>query len=208
VRTFAKQPRPAWMTAVAAEGPLTGKEQARAVFDSLDKPKLRLIAVAEQRGLCAFCMGRIRADGDGASAIRLAHRVPISTDPTLALTWTNLVASCSSPHSCDERQGSHCLTVDPVLPATTVDQLRYERRAGKEGLWLVSDDPVLANDLEKLGLNDGDLPRLREEAWKAFQVRARARHPKGNAEGRKKLLAAETKDMPLRPYFGVLQAKA
>lgn len=196
------------MTESAAAGPIAGKEQARAVFDSLDKKALRPIAVAEQQGLCAFCMGTIRAEGHGTSAIRLAHRVPISSDHTLALTWTNLLASCSSPYSCDERQGSHRLTIDPVLPATTVDQLRYERRNAQSGLWLTSDNPDLADDVEKLGLNGGDLPRLREEAWKAFQVRARQRFPKGNAEGRKKLLAEE-KGLPfLYPFLGVIEAKA
>lgn len=196
------------MTEIAAAGPITGKEQARAVFDSLDKKALRPITVAEQQGLCAFCMGTIRAKGHGTSAIRLAHRVPISSDHTLALTWSNLLASCSSPHSCDERQGSHRLTVDPVLPATTVDQLRYERRNAQSGLWLTSDNPELADDLEKLGLNGGDLPRLREEAWKAFQARALRRFPKGNAEGRKKLLAEEKRLAFLYAFFGVIEAKA
>ena len=50
-------------------------------------------------------------------------------------------------------------------------RLQYERRLPLDGLFITSNDAGLKLDVEQtLGLNSGDLPALRESAWKAFCV--------------------------------------
>ena len=56
-----------------------------------DKDALRTFLVREQRGLCCYCMARVRADRD---AMKIEHWHSQSGHPQEQLDYTNLLASC------------------------------------------------------------------------------------------------------------------
>lgn len=187
-----REPATVTETRAAKTTDLSKSKPARAAFDQLEKATVREALAREQGALCAFCMLPIdpRAEApptEGARpepTMKIAHRTPIDVDSTQALTWNNLLGSCdggqrSRGHrrTCDWAQGSAALAVDPTL-AGSCAKLRYERREAHTGLFITSDDPAMKVDVEdKLRLNSGDLPRLRQEAWEAFCAQQRKRAP-------------------------------
>ena len=112
--------------------------------------------------------------------MKIAHRMPIDADHSLALTWKNLIGSCDGGQrsqgrcwTCDAAQGSKPLSVDPTEKGS-VGRLAYGRRADASGLFVTSDDEILRTDVDHtLKLNSGDLPALRDAARKAFQEHCR-----------------------------------
>lgn len=166
---------------------LSRSRTARDAFNQIDKGLVRASLAREQGFLCAFCMRSIDPEGVdalGEFTMKIAHRTPIDVDSTQALSWRNLLGSCDGgqrsgwrTRSCDTAQGSRALTVDPTEEASCA-RLRYERRGARQGLFITSDAADLKADVEQtLGLNSGDLPELREQAWKAFCVLQKKRAP-------------------------------
>ena len=183
----APEPRTVMTTRVAHTTNLNSVATARAAFEQIDKATVREQLDEEQAGLCAFCMRRIRhddVDDRGAFVMKVAHRTPIAVNSQLAVSWTNMLGSCDGGQrsngrywTCDAAQGSTALTVDPTV-AGSVARLRLERRGARTGLFITSDNPDLRTDVEQtLALNDGDLPELRHQTWRAFQEVHRRRHP-------------------------------
>jgi uncharacterized protein (TIGR02646 family) len=194
VRPIVKGQEPATLTETrtAATTDLSKKHTARTAFDQIDKKRVRADLAREQGRLCAFCMRRIdpeaiAAPSEGARpepTMKIAHRAPIEVDPAQALSWKNLLGSCDGGQrsfgrrwSCDAAQGSTALTVDPTVQGSCA-HLRYERRGTRRGLFITSHTSALKVDVEEtLGLNSGDLPELREQAWNAFLARQQKHAP-------------------------------
>lgn len=156
---------------------------ARAAFDQIDKAAARESLAREQGWLCAFCMRRIRhveRVPTDTTTTRIAHRTPIDVDPSLALTWKNLLGSCDGGErsqgryrTCDVAQGSRPLHIDPTERAS-VARISYERDP-IGGLRVTSADTHIRADLDALGLNVPDLRAARDAARKAFQRLAKER---------------------------------
>lgn len=214
------EPRTVTETREATTTNLARKDTARTAFDQMNKQEARKALAEEQGWLCAFCMRRID-EGDRETSrmttMKIAHRVPIDVDPSRALDWTNLLGSCDGgEHSgglyctCDLRQRSTALTVDPAK-ASSVARLKLERRDRKRGLFLTSDDAALKVDVEEtLGLNDGDLPELREAAWRSFLDAVRKAHPTTHWERATKLAYFQkwqSDGKKLRQFVGVVEQK-
>ena len=75
-----------------------------------DKDTLRRALVAEQRGLCCYCMARIRPD---ALAMKIEHWRCQTYYPDEQLVYLNLLGTCMGgerqpPHKqhCDTRKGN------------------------------------------------------------------------------------------------------
>jgi uncharacterized protein (TIGR02646 family) len=195
VRHVAKGAEPATVTETRAAPTtnLTTGGPARDAFNQIDKARVREALAREQGWLCAFCMLRVgptavSPPSEGARpepAMKIAHRTPIDVDPTLALSWKNLLGSCDGGQrsngrrkTCDLAQGPAALTVDPT-EVTSCARLRYERRGLLRGLFITSDDPALKTDVEEtLRLNKGDLPEQRQAAWDAFCALQQRHAPK------------------------------
>ncbi len=181
-----KEPETVLATRTATTTNLSTPASARDAFDQIDKAKVREALTKEQEALCAFCMRRADTRSrNGSPVMRIAHRIPISVDPKKALDWRNLLGSCDgassrggSTYCCDVAQRAVPLTVDPTNK-TSVSKVRFDRRGPKSGLFITSGDPAIKADVEEtLALNAGDLPALREEAWKRFQDEFRKAKPK------------------------------
>lgn len=102
-----------------------------------DKEALRDAAIAEQRGLCAYCNGRLQLD----HTTSLEHWRPRSDPNTSHFEWRNLLAVCPggqqdewrkvdgkllSPLHCDKSRGNQSLALNPAAPAPDTEALvRY-----------------------------------------------------------------------------------
>jgi uncharacterized protein (TIGR02646 family) len=189
VRPIVKGQEPATVTETrtATTTDLSTTTRARTAFDQIDKKVARADLAREQGWLCAFCMLRVdprATDARGEPTMKIAHRTPLDVNPAQALAWKNLLGSCDGGQrsggrrwSCDTAQGSKALTIDPTVQGSCT-QLRFERRDPHQGLFITSDTPALKVDVEEtLRLNSGDLPELREQAWKAFLAQQRKHAP-------------------------------
>lgn len=95
-----------------------------------DKDALRNALAVEQRGLCCYCMGRIRP---GANEMKVEHWRCRARHPDEQLSYRNLLGACpggegrpfSSQH-CDTRKGDDDLRWNPADPAHAIEaRLRY-----------------------------------------------------------------------------------
>lgn len=95
-----------------------------------DKDELRRALAAEQRGLCCYCMGRIRP---GANDMKIEHWRCQARYPNEQLSYRNLLGACpggegqppSSQH-CDTRKGDADLRWNPADPAHAIEaRVRY-----------------------------------------------------------------------------------
>ena len=121
-----RQHREAWQRECAAGIP--GTTVARTRFNDLEKTVPRNQLVAEQAGLCAFCLGLIRGEAPlpTGAGTNIAHVTPLSVDPTRIFAWDNLVGSCiggtnTAPH-CDRAQGEQILHINPAAAVLVLEE--------------------------------------------------------------------------------------
>jgi uncharacterized protein (TIGR02646 family) len=134
-----------------------------------DKDTLRVYLVTEQRGLCCYCLSRIRADGQ---AMKIAHWRSQDRYPAQQLDYANLLGACrgnegqprKSQH-CDTRQGNSDLSRNPANPTHRVGEaIRFEGDGR-----IVSDDGTFDTELnDVLNLNVAFLMNNRKATLDAF----------------------------------------
>lgn len=136
----------------------------------LDKEALREHLVREQRGLCCYCLSRIRPDGE---AMKIEHWHSQDDFPREQLDYTNLLGACRGGEGqpgelqhCDTKKGNRLLSRNPANPAHRVENLvRYE-----PGGRVVSDDSDFHSELEDaLNLNTAFLRNNRKATLDGFQ---------------------------------------
>jgi uncharacterized protein (TIGR02646 family) len=118
------------------------------------KDELRVSLVGEQRGLCCYCTGRIRA---GERTMKIEHWQSQKAHPQHQLAYGNLLGACPGGESqaaanqhCDTRKGDRDLKWNPANPAHMIEaRLRYLADGAVE-----STDAVFNDQLNSiLGLN-------------------------------------------------------
>ena len=126
-----------------------------------DKDALRTALIAEQRGLCCYCMCAIR---DAANSMKIEHWQCQTNYSDRQLIYRNLLGACrggeGSPPSvqhCDTSKGDQDLLWNPADPGRQIEErIGY----GIDGT-IDSDDGVFRRQLEDvLNLN---LPRIRNQ---------------------------------------------
>lgn len=100
------------------------------------KDELRRSLVTEQRGLCCYCMSRIRPERDpcGQYLMKIEHWRSQSRYRSKQLDYRNLLGACLGGHGsrvhlqhCDTRKGDKDLKWNPADPAHHVEtRIRYE----------------------------------------------------------------------------------
>jgi uncharacterized protein (TIGR02646 family) len=129
------------------------------------KGDIRKALVNEQRGLCCYCMRRIKAS---AGDMSIEHWASRKDNEPLALNWQNLFGVCpgdvlapSTVQHCDRSQADKPITISP-LNDRHMNSITYTAN-GK----VISKEPELDRDLnERLNLN---IPNLRSARKKALQ---------------------------------------
>lgn len=152
------------------------------------KDALRAALVAEQRGLCCYCMSRIVAD---SQKMKIEHWQSQSDPATqhLQLTFGNLLGACKggeggSPDQqhCDTLKGNRALKWNPATPAHAIEaRIRYENNGEIHSNDLQFDDElntvlglnvaILKN--RRKGMLDGALSWWQMKQPNQAQVRAR-----------------------------------
>ncbi len=119
-----------------------------------DKQSLRESLVAEQRGLCCYCMSRITADSD---KMKIEHWKSQENYSERQLDYSNLLGGCLGGNGkplklqhCDTRKRNLDLLMNPADPVHDVERII---RFDSDGT-IRSTDPVFENELnEILNLN-------------------------------------------------------
>ena len=151
-----------------------------------DKDGLRQALVTEQRGLCCYCMSRIR---NSPTEMKIEHWKCQSGHTDEQLNYRNLLGACPGGQGqppnlqhCDTRKANRDLLFNPADPAHHIEtRLSYEANGS-----IRSDDEEFDQQLEKvLNLN---LPMLRNNRrgvldgildwWKTEKARLRGPVPR------------------------------
>lgn len=123
------------------------------------KDELRNSLVTEQRGLCCYCMSRIRPERDryGQYLMKIEHWQSQSRYPGRQLDYRNLLGACPGGHGkpehkqhCDTRKGDRDLKWNPAEPAHHIEtRIRY----GSDGSIRSDDEEFDAQLNDVLNLN-------------------------------------------------------
>ena len=134
------------------------------------KDDLRQSLCAEQRGLCCYCMRRIKPD---AEHMKIEHCLSQSQYEDRQLDYSNLLGACmggagnppASQH-CDTRKGNRDLSFNPADPAVQIEhRLSYRPSDGS----IASSDPTIDSELNTiLNLNVAFLRENRKAVLDAF----------------------------------------
>lgn len=135
-----------------------------------DKDTLRACLVKEQRGLCCYCLSRIRADRDST---RIEHWRCQANYESERLDYSNLLAACMGNEGqapkdqhCDTRKGDRDFSRNPANPLDRVEDMIQFTGDGRIGSNDLAFDAEL-NDV--LNLNVPFLVTNRKATLAAFQ---------------------------------------
>ena len=136
-----------------------------------DKDTLRAYLEKEQRGLCCYCLQRIRAE---IGQMKVEHWHCQDDFPAEQLDYANLLGACmgnegqcARDQHCDTRKGNRNLSRNPASPAHRVEEVIRFPGDGR----IVSDDPAFDTEInEVLNLNLPFLVKSRKETLTAFQT--------------------------------------
>lgn len=151
-------------------------------FDNFQgKDALRVALVAEQRGLCCYCMTRIVADGQ---KMKIEHWQCQANYPQFQLAYANLLGACLGGHgakpddqTCDNRKANRDLKWNPARAADTIESRVKYRNNGE----IRSDDQQFDDELESvLNLNIAFLKNNRKGALEAVQKWWQIKKPNRN----------------------------
>ena len=142
------------------------RAKAHSNYDNYtQKDELRAALVGEQKGLCCYCTGRIRAN---STSMKIEHWRCQSDHAEMQLVYANLLGAClggdgrsAAEQHCDTRKGSLDLKWNPADSAHMIEtKVRY-----------LFDGTIESNDVdfnsqlnEVLGLNIGFLRSNRKAA--------------------------------------------
>ncbi|MHB0789640.1 retron system putative HNH endonuclease [Bradyrhizobium sp. 5.13L] len=131
------------------------RAQAHSDYDNYaQKDDLRVALVSEQRGLCCYCTGRIRAV---STAMKIEHWQCQAAYPQQQLVYENLLGTClggegkpQAEQHCDTKKASRDLRWNPANVAHVIEsRLRYLA----DGTIESTDDVFNWQINELLGLN-------------------------------------------------------
>lgn len=174
-----------------------------------DKDTLRQALVTEQRGLCCYCMGPIRAARD---EMKIEHWRCQAYYRSEQLNYRNLLGACpggegqpGNMQHCDTRKGDKALKWNPANPLHQIEsRVRYEPDGSIRGNEAEFDDQL--NDV--LNLNLPILKARRKsvldgvlEGWKRKKDRLKGPVPRDHLIRRRDQYVAG--DGPLKPYCQV-----
>jgi uncharacterized protein (TIGR02646 family) len=141
-----------------------------------DKNALRVSLVNEQRGLCCYCLSRIRPV---SQRMKVAHWHSRTKYPMEQLTYSNLLGAClggqgqrPKDQHCDTRQGNEDLSRSPANADHQIDSfIRFEGDGQ-----ITSQDQIFDKEINQvLNLNLAFLKRERKAVLEGFQMTLKKR---------------------------------
>lgn len=143
-----------------------------------DMEALRISLVREQRGLCCYCLSRIRPE---SAAMKIEHWRSRKRYPAEQLDYPNLLGACrgnegqSRDHeTCDKRKGDKDLSRNPANQMHQIERLVRFVADGR----IISDIQTFDNELnDVLNLNEAYLRNQRKKTLDAFTATLVKRGP-------------------------------
>lgn len=163
MRTIVKGPEPRSLTEY--------KHTRGASYDRyLDQNGLKTSLVTEQRGLCCYCLRRIRPQFKG---MKVEHWHSQAHYPDEQLLYSNLLGAClgnegqpGDHQHCDTRKGDRDFSRNPANPLPRVEDLIRFLGDGR----IVSDNAAFDAELnEVLNLNEAYLRNSRKALLEGFK---------------------------------------
>ncbi len=172
-----------------------------------DKNTLREFLVAEQRGLCCYCLSRIRPE---RTEMKIEHWHSRKNYPGEQLVYRNLLGAClgndgqsKSDQHCDTRKGEDDFSRNPADPASSIENFIQFKADGR----IASTHTALDQELnEVLNLNLAFLKNQRKAALDAFimSLKKRAELQRSTLEKWVSYWNGESHTGELRPYCQVI----
>jgi uncharacterized protein (TIGR02646 family) len=156
----------------------THRCSAYASYDNYDdKQSLRVALVAEQRGLCCYCMTRLAA---GHDTMKIEHWQSQEAFPKRQLDYSNLLGACLGGEGkppkrqhCDTRKGKLDLSRNPANPAHDVERIIHYDSDGT----IRSTDPVFEREInDVLNLNNAPWLKTNRKAALTGFLEAKPKH--------------------------------
>jgi len=169
------------------------------------KDELRFALVAEQKGICCYCMQRIRPN---AAHMKIEHWHCQALYPNDQLDYANLLGACRGNEGqpkyqqhCDTHKGNDSLLYNPANPAHRIeDRVRY-LGDGR----IVSSDSQFDQELNTvLNLNIRTLINNRKATLDAFKQRLQRGRLSQSTLQRMMRNWSDAEGEGLRPYCGVV----
>lgn len=197
MRTINKGPEPASLT--------EHRCTAHADYDNYnDKGTLRKALVREQRGLCCYCLSRIRPQ---PSTMKIEHWHCREHYRAEQLEYSNLLAAClgstGREQHCDTRKANRELSRNPADPAHRVEDLLRFLGDGR----IASNDQRFDRELnEVLNLNAAFLRNNRKATLDAFKatLAKRGTLSRQSVERELRMWNGEAHDHELNPFCQVV----
>lgn len=175
------------------------KKQPGANYEGFrEKDVLREGLVQEQRGLCCYCMRRIRSND---TDMKIEHCLSQEDREDQALNYGNLLGACkggegSRPKNqhCDTKKGSHSLSFNPAGPHF---DLEAKIKFLGDGT-IYSENPTIEDELGEgiLNLNLAELKAGRKAVLVAFQARLQKGRPLNSARELQKWDGSQGTELP------------
>lgn len=172
----------------------------------VEKESLRNSLVEEQRGLCCYCLSRIKSN-----VMKIEHWHCQAKYSNEQLDYQNLLGVClgNEGHSrreqhCDTRKGDNDLSRNPANPEHKVEDFIRFRSDGH----ITSDDPTFNQELnDVLNLNIALLKNQRKEVLNAFTAqlsRIPGKMPRTKLEKWLREWNGESDTSELKPFCQVI----
>lgn len=172
-----------------------------------DKDVLRKCLVAEQRGICCYCLSRIRPEVHG---MKIEHWHSQATHSAEELDYSNLLGACmgneGQPRSnqhCDTHKGNMNLSWSPAYPSHHVEDMIHFEPSGQ----VSSSDGAFDAELNSvLNLNTSILVNNRKAVLNAFirTLEKRGGIPRTTWEKQLREWNGESSAAELRPFCNVI----
>jgi len=192
------------------------KRTPNAIYEGCGKKDIRIHLIAEQGGICAYCMGRISDERDkdlGKPKCEIEHFEPQDKAPEKALDYKNMLGVCNGNagqpeklQHCDTKKGNQVLSslLNPL--SKNIERYILYSSNGR----IKSNNETLDNQLnEILNLNMQNLINARKGKLDIVINRLRAINPKKDwkvADLKKELKnwAERNTKNEFEPYSGIV----
>lgn len=171
------------------------------------KDAIRVALATEQRGLCCYCLSRIRAR---AAEMKIEHWHSQAHYPAEQLDYSNMLGACMGNETqpridqhCDTYKGDKNLSRNPAAPSHSVEDFIHYESTGR----ISSPDRAFDTELNLvLNLNVAFLINNRKAALVAFQqtLRKRGEIPQATWERWLRDWNGESNASDLRPFCNVI----
>lgn len=124
-------------------------------FDKMDKRRVREALIAEQKGLCAYCMCRIVNSG---ASTTIEHFVPLSRSKAGAMSYRNWLAVCKGGADIKPPTGQKRVICCDAKKSNTIAKLDPTDRRHMEQIAYYDDGTIYYSDL-----SDSDYKRYTDD---------------------------------------------